>query len=95
MAGLYNCLPSANGAIIQSASDAGQFCLNGATTTKFNYLISTSTTGNASLTLSVVNQLLEGVFVFIRFMLPYAIVIGLLLVGLSIAWRVFRGVGKV
>lgn len=57
----------------------------------FNSLMSTST----ALITTVTDQLLEGVFVFIRFILPYAIVIGLLMVGLSIAWRVFRGVGKV
>lgn len=57
----------------------------------FNTLMSTST----ALITDVSNQLLEGVFVFIRFILPYAVVIGLLMVGLGIVWRVFRGVGKV
>lgn len=76
-------------------NDAFIGCLGHATTSRLNYMMSTSTTGSGGLLTSFTNQLLEGVFVFIRFILPYAVVIGLLMVGLGIAWRVFRGVGKV
>lgn len=66
-------------------------CLNGATTSILNAKLGTST---AFITV-IRDILVEGTFAFFRYILPYAIVIGLLMVGLAIAWRVYRAVGKV
>jgi len=85
-----NCATLPDG--LQTFGSVTYACYQHATTTAFNYLNATSSSG---LITSVANQLLEGVFVFVRFILPYSIVIGLLMVGLGIVWRVFRGVGKV